>query len=185
MSKISSDVIREGIQGECVRPAPLVQAGGCCRSRRRHAVAFEGAAPPKRRQWAAGLAAVASHAPARPPLRAAAILEGSRTKQRKFQETIELQIGLKNYDPQKDKRFSGTVKLPYIPRPNMKVCVLGDVKHCEQVRAHGGRGAGASSTNIARCLGHAWPICCESRAPHSGRCRDTKPCPLPMRPMAS
>ena len=32
------------------------------------------------------------------------------TKQRKFVETIDLQIGLKNYDPQKDKRFSGTVK---------------------------------------------------------------------------
>ena len=29
---------------------------------------------------------------------------------RKFQETVDLQIGLKNYDPQKDKRFSGTVK---------------------------------------------------------------------------
>jgi large subunit ribosomal protein L10Ae len=29
---------------------------------------------------------------------------------RKFVETIELQIGLKNYDPQRDKRFSGTVK---------------------------------------------------------------------------
>ncbi|KAI8470425.1 MAG: component of cytosolic 80S ribosome and 60S large subunit [Monoraphidium minutum] len=66
-----------------------------------------------------------------------AILEGSRTKQRKFTETIELQIGLKNYDPQKDKRFSGTVKLPYIPRPNMKVCVLGDVKHCEQAQSIG------------------------------------------------
>ncbi len=51
----------------------------------------------------------------------AGILEGSKTKQRKFQETIELQIGLKNYDPQKDKRFSGTVKLPYTPRPQMKV----------------------------------------------------------------
>lgn len=25
-------------------------------------------------------------------------------------ETIDLQIGLKNYDPQKDKRFSGTIK---------------------------------------------------------------------------
>jgi large subunit ribosomal protein L10Ae len=66
-----------------------------------------------------------------------AILEGSRTKQRKFTETIELQIGLKNYDPQKDKRFSGTVKLPHIPRPNMKVCVLGDVKHCEQAQSIG------------------------------------------------
>ncbi len=32
-----------------------------------------------------------------------------------------MQVGLKNYDPQKDKRFSGTVKLPYMPRPGMKV----------------------------------------------------------------
>lgn len=65
----------------------------------------------------------------------AALLEGSKSKPRKFMETIELQIGLKNYDPQKDKRFSGTVKLPYIPRPRMRVCVLGDVKHCEQAQA--------------------------------------------------
>ena len=34
----------------------------------------------------------------------------TETKKRKFTETIDLQIGLKNYDPQKDKRFSGTVK---------------------------------------------------------------------------
>jgi large subunit ribosomal protein L10Ae len=61
----------------------------------------------------------------------AGILEGAKAKPRNFKETIELQIGLKNYDPQKDKRFSGTVKLPYIPRPGMKVCVLGDVKDCE------------------------------------------------------
>ena len=32
-----------------------------------------------------------------------------------------VQIGLKNYDPQRDKRFSGTIKLPAIPRPNMKI----------------------------------------------------------------
>ena len=31
-------------------------------------------------------------------------------KKRKFTETVELQISLKNYDPQKDKRFAGTVK---------------------------------------------------------------------------
>jgi len=62
-------------------------------------------------------------------------MEASRAKARKFPETIELQIGLKNYDPQKDKRFSGVVKLPYIPRPRMRVCVLGDVKHCEQAAA--------------------------------------------------
>jgi len=38
------------------------------------------------------------------------VLKGSTEKKRNFLETIELQITLKNYDPQKDKRFSGTVK---------------------------------------------------------------------------
>jgi large subunit ribosomal protein L10Ae len=50
----------------------------------------------------------------------------NETKKRNFLETVELQIGLKNYDPQRDKRFSGTVKLPVIPRPRMSLCVLGD-----------------------------------------------------------
>eukprot|EP01067_Filipodium_phascolosomae_P007880 Filipodium_phascolosomae@DN652_c0_g1_i1.p1 len=54
------------------------------------------------------------------------------TKQRKFVETVELQVMLKDYDTQRDKRFSGTVKLPHIPRPQMRVCVLGDAAHCEQ-----------------------------------------------------
>lgn len=38
------------------------------------------------------------------------VIQNSQDKKRKFLETVELQIGLKNYDPQKDKRFSGTVK---------------------------------------------------------------------------
>jgi large subunit ribosomal protein L10Ae len=59
------------------------------------------------------------------------ILDGSTEKPRKFVETVELQIGLKDYDTQRDKRFAGTVKLPHLPRPRMKVCVLGDAKHCE------------------------------------------------------
>lgn len=42
------------------------------------------------------------------------LLAQSQEKPRKFVETIELQIGLKNYDPQRDKRFSGTVKLVYL-----------------------------------------------------------------------
>ncbi|WMV35732.1 hypothetical protein MTR67_029117 [Solanum verrucosum] len=57
------------------------------------------------------------------------IKNDSAEKKRKFSETIELQIGLKNYDPQKDKRFSGSVKLPHIPRPKMKICMLGDAQH--------------------------------------------------------
>merc|ERR1712098_993888 len=48
-----------------------------------------------------------------------------------------LQIGLKNYDPQKDKRFSGTVKLKHVPRRNFKVCVLGDQQHCDTAKAEG------------------------------------------------
>ncbi|KAI9622964.1 hypothetical protein H4Q26_014907 [Puccinia striiformis f. sp. tritici PST-130] len=40
-------------------------------------------------------------------------------KKRKFTETVELQIGLKNYDPQRDKRFSGSIKLSHVPRPRM------------------------------------------------------------------
>lgn len=61
------------------------------------------------------------------------VVSNSKEKNRKFTETIELQIGLKNYDPQKDKRFSGSVKLPHIPRPKMKICMLGDAQHVEEV----------------------------------------------------
>jgi len=64
-----------------------------------------------------------------------AVLDGAQKKKRKFRETVELQIGLKNYDPQKDKRFSGTVKLRNMPRPNMKVCILGDQLHCDEAEA--------------------------------------------------
>ena len=42
------------------------------------------------------------------------LAEANGEKKRNFVETIELQIGLKNYDPQRDKRFSGTVKCVYI-----------------------------------------------------------------------
>eukprot|EP00614_Pseudopedinella_elastica_P005995 CAMPEP_0172595532 /NCGR_PEP_ID=MMETSP1068-20121228/15108_1 /TAXON_ID=35684 /ORGANISM="Pseudopedinella elastica, Strain CCMP716" /LENGTH=224 /DNA_ID=CAMNT_0013394105 /DNA_START=81 /DNA_END=755 /DNA_ORIENTATION=+ len=58
-------------------------------------------------------------------------------KQRKFVETIELQVALKNYDPNRDKRFSGTFKLPTIPRPNLKMCVLGSAVHCEEAERIG------------------------------------------------
>mmetsp|Transcript_6719 Transcript_6719/g.11554 ORF Transcript_6719/g.11554 Transcript_6719/m.11554 type:complete len:218 (+) Transcript_6719:104-757(+) len=54
---------------------------------------------------------------------------------RAFLESVELQIGLKNYDPQKDKRFSGTLKLPHVPRPKYSVCILGDQVHCDQAKA--------------------------------------------------
>jgi len=57
-------------------------------------------------------------------------------KKRKFRETVELQVALKNYDPQKDKRFAGSVRLKYLPRPHMKVCILGDEQHCDEANAN-------------------------------------------------
>merc|ERR1712186_106535 len=59
------------------------------------------------------------------------------TKKRNFMETVDLQIGLKNCDPQKDKRFSGTVKLKHVPRPKFTVCILGDQQHCDEAKAKG------------------------------------------------
>ncbi|XP_023321054.1 60S ribosomal protein L10a [Eurytemora carolleeae] len=66
-----------------------------------------------------------------------AVLAASKEKNRKFCETVDLQIGLKNYDPQKDKRFSGTVKLRHVPRNKFKVCILGDQQHCDEAKSKG------------------------------------------------
>merc|ERR1712066_270091 len=63
-----------------------------------------------------------------------AVLQGSKDKPRKFLESVDLQIGLKNYDPQKDKRFSGTVKLRHIPRRKFRVCLLGDQQHIDEAK---------------------------------------------------
>lgn len=56
-------------------------------------------------------------------------------KPRKFIETVELQIGLKDYDPQKDKRFAGQIRLPHIPRPKMSAIILGDQVHSDSATA--------------------------------------------------
>jgi len=58
--------------------------------------------------------------------------EELKGKKRNFTESIEIQITLKNYDPQRDKRFSGTFRLPTVPRPKLKCCMLGNAAHCEQ-----------------------------------------------------
>merc|ERR1712173_251419 len=60
----------------------------------------------------------------------------SEDKPRNFTETIELQVMLKNYDPQKDKRFSGTVKLPHVARPKYTVCILGNQAHIDEAKAN-------------------------------------------------
>merc|ERR1712072_554544 len=66
----------------------------------------------------------------------AEMITASKDKNRKFTESVELQIMLKNYDPQKDKRFSGTVKLPNIAKPKFTVCVLGNQAHIDEATKH-------------------------------------------------
>ncbi len=61
----------------------------------------------------------------------------TKTKKRGFTETVELQIGLKNYDPQRDKRFSGSLKLPNATKNKLRVCVLGDQVHCDIAKKAG------------------------------------------------
>jgi len=53
---------------------------------------------------------------------------------RAFTETVELQVGIKNYDPQKDKRFSGSVRLPCATKAKFTVCVLGDQQHLDEAK---------------------------------------------------
>jgi len=52
-------------------------------------------------------------------------------KKRDFAESIELQIVLRDYDPEKDKRFTGSIKLPSKPYPRKSVGILGTQSHCE------------------------------------------------------
>jgi large subunit ribosomal protein L10Ae len=66
-----------------------------------------------------------------------ALLAASKEKKRGFVETIELQVALKNYDPSKDKRFSGVLRLPQAPKTKFTVCIIGDEKHITEAKAKG------------------------------------------------
>jgi large subunit ribosomal protein L10Ae len=60
--------------------------------------------------------------------------KASAEAKRKFVETVELQISLKNYDQNKEKKFGGSIKLPKIPRQKASVCVIGDDKHVHECK---------------------------------------------------
>jgi len=62
------------------------------------------------------------------------MIKTAQEEKRKFTETVDLQIALKNYDPVKDKRFSGQLRLPIVPRSKFSVCVLADAKHAEDAK---------------------------------------------------
>ena len=118
-------------------------------------------------------------------------VDGKKGKVRGFTETIELQVSLRNYDPQKDKRFTGAFRLPVAPRPTLSVCVLGSEVHCSGARAMGvdamvramprARGAGwrevqaecCARTSAVRAVHAAAHL--ERRAPSASRTCNTMP----------
>ena len=58
-------------------------------------------------------------------------------KKRKFVETIDLQVMLRDYDPNKDKRFNSTCELNHPCRSNMKICLVGTINHIDQAKEIG------------------------------------------------
>lgn len=59
------------------------------------------------------------------------------TKPRKFTESVELQVGLRNYDPKKDPRFNVATVLPHLVKPNMKICIIADAADKDRAAALG------------------------------------------------
>jgi len=60
-----------------------------------------------------------------------AISNNPQTK-RKFIETVELQVGLKNIDVAREKKFNGAVVLPHRVKTKMSFIIIGDQKHVDE-----------------------------------------------------
>merc|ERR1711935_272171 len=58
-------------------------------------------------------------------------------KERKYVETVDLQIMLRDYNPDKEKRFNSSVVLPNQAKSVIKVCVIGNVKHIDMCKQAG------------------------------------------------
>jgi large subunit ribosomal protein L10Ae len=55
-------------------------------------------------------------------------------KKRKFVESIDLQVMFRDFNPEKDKRFNSTTVLSYPVKSNMKICMIGTMKHIEEAQ---------------------------------------------------
>jgi len=65
------------------------------------------------------------------------MVKQAQEDKRGFVESVELQVGLRDYDPERDKRFTGAIRLPNIPAPNKKVAIIGTAAHCDQAKKAG------------------------------------------------
>eukprot|EP00494_Astrolonche_serrata_P030771 UN31039 len=61
--------------------------------------------------------------------------EARAAKKRQFIETVEIQIGLKGFDPSRDKRINAVTVLPFKPKMKYRFCLLGNAKQCEEAAA--------------------------------------------------
>ena len=52
-------------------------------------------------------------------------------KKRKFTESIDLQIMLRDFDPEKDKRFNSSTVLSYPVKSKLSICLIGTIQHIE------------------------------------------------------
>merc|ERR1712170_23164 len=55
-----------------------------------------------------------------------------RKENKKFIETFELQIGLKGFDPARDKTINAVTVLPVAPKLKNRYCLLGNEIQCEE-----------------------------------------------------
>lgn len=67
----------------------------------------------------------------------AEMMDPKNRKERKFVESVELQVVLRDYDLEKDKKFSGFVRLPNLIYNKLKICVMGNAIHNDEAKEAG------------------------------------------------
>ena len=61
-------------------------------------------------------------------------------KKRKFVESLDFQVMLRDFDPNKDKRFNSATTLNHPIKASLKFCVIGTIGHVEEAKAAGHEG---------------------------------------------
>ncbi|KAH7939657.1 hypothetical protein HPB52_015551 [Rhipicephalus sanguineus] len=64
-----------------------------------------------------------------------AVLHAAAAKHRRFVETVDLLVCLKDYNFQKYKRLSGVIKLPHYLKPDFRGCLIGVKAERKEARA--------------------------------------------------
>ena len=61
-------------------------------------------------------------------------------KKRKFVESLDFQVMLRDFDPDKDKRFNSATTLNHPIKSHLKVCLIGTIGHVEEAKEQGHEG---------------------------------------------